>query len=169
MVREEIDPKAIASAVEQNPDRLGKRVSAEELEALKKEPAISQMTTQQLLFRANQAPPLFLPIQLKRFKYRDDGSQAKLFKKISPSSELEIGQEGTDKKTSYNLAAVVIHQGGSTSGGHYYTYVPRIMNGKKVWIEFNDAMVILHDNPKDIEIVERDIQVHGYMHFYRRA
>lgn len=168
-VSEEIDPKMVARTDAATMGRLlGRALTDEEKQILEKENSYSLQTTQKLEFPADSHRPEFLSFQVKRYEY-PAGEAVKLFKRIGISPEIEIGIEGQTEMAKYRLNAVSIHSGSSPRSGHYYTYVRQIVDGKPVWIEYNDSRVIMHDKADDIAKVELDIELNGYVFSYSKA
>jgi ubiquitin C-terminal hydrolase len=117
-------------------------------------------TVQEHIFKS---APSFLPITLKRYTHDENGAQ-KDDKLIKPSDTLEITLEN-GKKAHYALQAIVLHTGGkSIHSGHYYTYVPKMIDGEKKWVKYNDDRVTVHSE----EHVLDDIMKNGYIYLYDR-
>lgn len=113
-------------------------------------------------FRIHVPPPV-LTIQLKRF----DAMRAKVSKKIDYPSTLDIAPYcseglaeygGLEAQTVYDLCAVVVHEGGSLSYGHYYAFV-KLRN--QLWACCNDEQVRIV--PEDVALRQQ-----AYMLFYTK-
>ena len=87
--------------------------------------------------------PQVLKFQMKRFRWagRD---RAKISKHVAFTLELDMSSHMKSSSSSsprqvYDLAAVIVHEGQSMSGGHYkcYAYNPAIGS----WVVKNDARV----------------------------
>jgi len=112
-------------------------------------------------------PPGMLLVSLKRYGFdprtRDS---TKLTKSILPSEDiiLPLANDPT-KSAHYKLRAVTIHDDWGTksiNGGHYYTYAPKEVDGKKMWFEYNDARVTRHEDQGPYNDARRN----GYVFFY---
>ena len=168
-VQEEIDPQAMANTEDATMQNLrrGKALTPEEKVALRKAENKQITTTQRLCFSTGQKPPALLPLQVKRYEFNlQTGEPEKLYKKIIPSHALDIAVDGQKETVPYALSAVSVHSGSTPRGGHYYTYIPKVVDGKHIWLEYNDSQVFVHDTPDDIKKVELDIQINGYVYFY---
>ncbi|CUG89670.1 ubiquitin carboxyl-terminal hydrolase, putative [Bodo saltans] len=113
-------------------------------------------------FRIHIPPPVLI-IQLKRF----DAMRAKVNKKIEYPMVLDIKKHcseglreygGPESQTVYDLNAVVVHEGGSLSYGHYYSFVKMRNN---VWASCND---------EDVRTVSQNVALNqqAYMLYYTR-
>ncbi|CAF0873139.1 unnamed protein product [Adineta steineri] len=102
--------------------------------------------------------PHVLILQLKRFYYASD-SNSKINTMVSYPFKLELTACSSNKKPSYNLIAVCLHQG-SLSGGHYYTYAKHHLTNK--WYRFDDTSVTLMQN--EDQVISRN----AYILFYVR-
>src|SRR6185295_9275494 len=113
-------------------------------------------------------PPQFLPVSLKRFGYSH--LEGKPFKKqvaITPTPDLYVSCEGQKQGAHYRLASIVVHQGISASGGHYYSYVPKVVDGKVVWVKFDDDKVTTHNDPAKHNSAEyQDVLKNAYIFNY---
>ena len=105
--------------------------------------------------------PIYLIIQLKRFKHRNNlakfflGNKNETFIEYKEILNLKDFVVGPDKdKSIYNLYAVIIHKK-FMNGGHYYAYC----KNKGLWITFNDEKLYKCTNP-----VDKD----AYLLFYKR-
>ncbi|KAL9644572.1 hypothetical protein ABK040_015311 [Willaertia magna] len=80
--------------------------------------------------------PINLILQLKRFNIFGK----KVSKKIEYSETLNLSPFMSDKKTTarYNLYGVLVHSGGSSNSGHYYSYVK---NSNGIWYRMDDTSV----------------------------
>lgn len=108
-------------------------------------------------------PPPVLVLQLKRF----DAARAKVKKRVTYPNVLDVAPYcteglaeygGPEASTVYELDAVIIHEGGSLSYGHYYAFV-RLPN--KVWACCND---------QSVSIVSEEVALRqeGYLLFYTK-
>jgi ubiquitin C-terminal hydrolase len=80
--------------------------------------------------------PRVLVLQLKRFAY---GRHAGKIKRFLPYPEvLHLGTTGEERRTKYHLTGVLVHQGGSMTFGHYFSFV-RAANG--MWHRMDDEGV----------------------------
>jgi hypothetical protein len=130
-------------------------------------------TLQSVYLLANKLPWL-LPILIKRYSFDAvTGVTSKQSTAILPSETVFFPLvEDPSKKAKYILDSIVVHSGRSVRSGHCYTYVPKIINGESVWIEFNDENVYLH---KDVKTVKKDpwqtpyedACENGYVYFYK--
>ena len=105
--------------------------------------------------------PLYLIVQLKRFKHRNNimkfflGSKNSTFVNYNESLNLKDFVVGPDKdKSIYNLYGIIIHKE-YMNGGHYIAYCKN--QGK--WCIYDDEKVSFCDNP-----VSKD----AYLLFYKR-
>ena len=105
--------------------------------------------------------PLYLIVQLKRFKNRNNivrfilGSKNSTYIDYKEILNLKEFVVGPDKdKSLYNLYAITIHRE-FMNGGHYYAFC----KNKGIWITFDDEKVSYCDNP-----VSKD----AYILFYKR-
>ena len=101
-------------------------------------------------------PPDILSINLRRYNDRYE----RLHDTVRFEPKIQVAVSGSDKTITYELKSVVVHQGTSINGGHYYTYA----YNKGDFIEFNDSRV----NKVDASDAEVDIQHNGYIYFYRK-
>ena len=79
--------------------------------------------------------PKYLFVGLKRFKVTQVFIQ-----KITTEIEIPFETNCFDNKTIYVLKGFIIHAGGVT-GGHYYSYGTRKINGEIKWFCYNDTNV----------------------------
>ena len=116
--------------------------------------------------------PKALPIQLKRYQYNPgDESWNKNTQEIAPSLDVNVSILHNDKeKAHYELSAVVVHSGAkSLDGGHYYTFVPKKIQGELYWIRYNDDEVSLCKGTDldDLDnTVDETIEQNGYVYLY---
>ena len=105
--------------------------------------------------------PLYLIVQLKRFKNRNNivrfilGSKNSTYidyKEVLNLKEFVVGPD--NNKSIYNLYAITIHRE-FMNGGHYYAFC----KNKNVWLTFDDEKVSYCENP-----VSKD----AYLLFYKR-
>ncbi|EFC49081.1 ubiquitin specific protease [Naegleria gruberi] len=80
--------------------------------------------------------PINLILQLKRFNIFGK----KVSKKISYEDTLDISPYMSNKNTvaRYSLYGVLVHSGGSSSSGHYYSFVK---NSNGIWYRMDDSSV----------------------------
>ena len=66
----------------------------------------------------------------------------------------------------YSLQAIVCHKGNSVHSGHYVTFIRKEIDGKSVWVLYNDEKIVKLEEsaPNKIE----DIQVNGYIYIYKK-
>ena len=105
--------------------------------------------------------PIYLIIQLKRFKHRNNlarilmGNKNETFIEYKQVLNLKDFVVGPDKdKSIYNLYGVIIHKK-FMNGGHYYAYC----KNKGLWITFDDEKLYKCSNP-----VDKD----AYLLFFKR-
>lgn len=105
--------------------------------------------------------PLYLIIQLKRFKHRNSflssflGNKNETFVEYKEVLNIKDFVVGPDKdKSIYNLYGVIIHKK-FMNGGHYYAYC----KNRGVWITFDDQSLSYCQNP-----IDKD----AYLLFYKR-
>ena len=105
--------------------------------------------------------PLYLIVQLKRFKHRNNivrfifGSKNSTYIDYKEVLNLEEFVVGPDKtKSVYNLYAITIHRE-FMNGGHYYAFC----KNKGIWCTFDDEKVSKCENP-----ISKD----AYLLFYKR-
>ena len=105
--------------------------------------------------------PIYLIIQLKRFKHRNNimryiiGNKNETYVEYKENINLKDFIVGPDKTNSiYNLYGVIIHSK-FMNGGHYYAYCK---NGGK-WITYDDESLRACNNP-----IDKD----AYLLFYKR-
>ena len=165
--QETIDVNSILNA-ENNP------LSVEQKQELEKHKNTSIPITHEVqLFK--EELPSFITIVINR--YGADTRQDSLKKQavVTPSDTITLGTVDDPTHTvSFKLAAIVVHAGISYNGGHYRTYVPKLIDGKEVWLEFDDDIVSRHDAPKTQKIgylqqtPHEDAEHNGYLYFYVR-
>lgn len=123
-------------------------------------------------FRITQLPRILI-IHLKRFSY--NGS--KLKNPLSFDEEIQVdaeymalnqnkmSEEQMTKELNhvYNLYALIVHEGYSTSKGHYYSFVKNQATG--IWYKYDDDEVKAIG--KDLQSVKRLIQ-NAYILFYKK-
>lgn len=123
-------------------------------------------------FRITQLPRILI-IHLKRFSY--NGS--KLKNPLSFDEEIQIDAEymaldskkhNNDSMTKefnhvYNLYALIVHEGYSTSRGHYYSFIKNQATG--IWYKYDDDEV--KPIGKDLNSVKKLIQ-NAYILFYKK-
>lgn len=80
-------------------------------------------------------------------------------------------KDRTKTKESYTLSSVVMFQGEQQHGGHYYTYEPLYSDEGNIvaWMEYNDAVVLLHKEPRAIECIKQKISQKGYVFVYTQT
>jgi len=121
--------------------------------------------------------PQFIVVNLGRFVYggtKADFVQQKLKTKIIPSETIELPLHKSNETAQYTLQSLVVHQGDSTGGGHYYAY--RMINGLKRMMRFDDNAVKKTVQPDVDKIGEaendptilNDIYQNGYLFVYTR-
>ena len=105
--------------------------------------------------------PIYLIIQIKRFKHRNifvkvfKGNKNETFIEYKEILNLKDFVVGPDKdKSIYSLYGVIIHKK-FMNGGHYYAYC----KNKGIWITFNDEKLSRCFNP-----IDKD----AYLLFYKR-
>ena len=105
--------------------------------------------------------PLYLIVQLKRFKHRNNimrfilGNKNTTYIDYKEVLNLREFVVGPDKdKSIYNLYGITIHRE-FMNGGHYYAFC----KNKGIWITFDDEKLTYCDNP-----VSKD----AYLLFYKR-
>ena len=105
--------------------------------------------------------PLYLIIQLKRFKHRNSflssilGNKNETFVEYKEVLNIKDFVVGPDKdKSIYNLYGVIIHKK-FMNGGHYYAYC----KNRGIWITFDDQQLSYCHNP-----IDKD----AYLLFYKR-
>jgi hypothetical protein len=84
--------------------------------------------------------PNVLTVQLKRFSYTGFFG-GKITKPVSFPERLDLRPFMSDKQAdhpTYQLYGVLVHSGGSTHSGHYYSFVK---NSASIWHCMDDAMV----------------------------
>ncbi|MDB6081767.1 MAG: Ubiquitin carboxyl-terminal hydrolase [Chlamydiia bacterium] len=121
------------------------------------------------------APPPILPIGLNRF---NNWSQ-KLKNQIAIAEELDFPIAGKPSvRAHYELSAIVVHDGHFSFSGHYFTYAPKIIEGRKVWVEYNNDQVRIHKEPSKQESASlfsfllpdtpyETASKNGYLFFYK--
>ena len=82
-----------------------------------------------------KAPSKTLIVQLKRFKYSEEGRN-KLFGHVALPSEIGL-QTSKQKTIPFNLKGFVVHQGSSMNAGHYYG----VFRQGKQWRKYDDEAV----------------------------
>ena len=111
---------------------------------------------------------------MKRFSYNG----TKLKNPLSFDEEIQIDAEymspGTDRSSGaeiskeynhvYNLYAVIVHEGYSTSRGHYYSYIKNDESG--IWYKYDDDEV--KPVGKDLNGAKRFTQ-NAYILFYKKS
>ena len=124
-------------------------------------------------FRVKQLPKILI-IHLKRFSYNG----TKLKNAVNFDEEIQIDAEylALDKSMYhrqdqitkeinhvYRLYAIIIHEGYSTSRGHYYTYIKNQDN--KLWYKYDDDVV--KPVGTDLSSVKRSTS-NAYILFYKK-
>lgn len=172
-INEELDPKAILSkfspvSATLSPDCRAKVQGVAEVLAARKEKTGIIPTLQTICLDVETLPP-FLPIALNRF-----ANGVKLTSPIKPSPSIRAALiDEPNKVAVYDLQSMVVHSGNSINGGHFYTYVPKQIDGKEAWIEFNDETVSLHFDPQNKQKPGHGMTIHAdacrnaYIYFYQ--
>lgn len=104
-----------------------------------------------------QKLPPHLCIQLKRFTVQreDPPLLARCFnipvdptfrarkdqRKVTISHKLTFPESENAPQTSYEIRAIIVHEGDRTDRGHYVAYVKRVIEGKEMWFYCNDSCV----------------------------
>ena len=118
--------------------------------------------------------PALLPIFLKRYAF-DVNTQkpTKNKTRIIPSKTIDFPLVGhPTKKARFSLAAMIIHDGVTFESGHCVTYVPQMIDGREVYIEYDDSLVLLHNNPRIDKLgwtqtIADNAAINGYLYFYK--
>lgn len=84
----------------------------------------------------------------------------------SKSTKAEHGNKFLGEEKSYVLQSVICHKGNSVHSGHYVTFIRKEIDGKSVWVLYNDEKIVKLEEsaPNKIE----DIQVNGYIYIYKK-
>jgi len=84
----------------------------------------------------------------------------------SKSTKAEHGNKFLGEEKSYVLQSVICHKGNSVHSGHYVTFIRKEIDGKSVWVLYNDEKILKLEEsaPNKIE----DIQVNGYIYIYKK-
>eukprot|EP00300_Choanocystis_sp_HF-7_P040108 c6535_g1_i1.p2 GENE.c6535_g1_i1~~c6535_g1_i1.p2 ORF type:complete len:267 (+),score=36.44 c6535_g1_i1:3-803(+) len=107
--------------------------------------------------RLARLPPV-VTVHLNRFTFNDYGHSVKLNVLVPAPRSLRFQQWCTDdcpqRNTAYELFGIVVHSGGSSGGGHYYSYIrtlwpPHDVEGMgpnapapaMAWFAFDDSEV----------------------------
>lgn len=112
--------------------------------------------------------PSSLILSLKRFSYDFDTQQSiRLSDEVSFDATLNITttSEKNLSKTinhSYAIKSIIIHQGSSPRGGHYYAYV--FDKTLKRWVKFNDSSVSFVEQDE----VKEDALRNGYVYLFEK-
>jgi len=161
LIMEEVEAAKIASQSDIN--------QGEECrQALREMKPLEEIPTLQSIQLEEGKIPELLPIFIKRFEF-DAGLQqmTKLKTRILPSPTIDFPLTNhPTKKARFVLCSVVVHSGTSAKQGHYYTYVPKEIEGRRAYLEYNDSTVRLHRNPAT---VLDDVAENGYLYFYRHC
>ena len=137
---------------------------------------IEERPTLQSVHLGATSLPLALPIVLKRFSYDKEAQRpTKQTTRIIPSETIDFPLAGEEsKKARYELKSIVIHDGSTPRGGHYYTYVPcpSLEEQQKSYIEFDDSSVRRHEDAEKskkgiFKTVHEDVCKNGYIFFYQ--
>ena len=110
--------------------------------------------------------PSVLLLVLLRFKYlRESRSKEKVMTLVEYPEILVLEVEGSE--VMYRLQSVVVHTGGDSQGGHYYTWT----RGKqsKVWLLLNDGVVRERDWETFTEAKKEHKLKTPYLLFYERC
>ncbi len=114
----------------------------------------------------NNPPPSSLILSLKRFSYTTaTNASERLDTEISFENELSL--EATDEKNpsktfthTYVIKSIILHQGSTPRGGHYYAYV--FDTTTKRWTKFDDTFVSVVDEKE----VRQKAGSDGYVYLY---
>jgi len=111
-------------------------------------------------------PPRHLVITLNRFGYDPKTmARTKILKEISYKESIIIAPSMDDEKE-YVLYAVIMHSGGSTEYGHYYTYARHGSNTDSEWNRYNDSSVDTSSFSSFSAITKRFSKDVAYILFY---
>lgn len=88
---------------------------------------------------------------------------------ISAPSTLTIPRRDHEEiREVYRLSTVILFEGETLLGGHYYTYEP-LYNEKReliAWKTYNDQRVRLYHDSQEVRKISEQISQEGYMFFY---
>ncbi len=147
----------------------------EVFESLASMPIISYVHTRQTVKFYADNIPCVLPLPLKRYFQKPGTKESyKITRNIRPSETIDFpliannSSEDSPKLARYRLTSIVVHDGLSTAGGHYRTYVPAYTQGndnksEEIFLEFDDHDTYAH---LATDAVLKDIEANGYVYFY---
>ena len=111
----------------------------------------SLIKNDKITFINKSKTPKFLPVYLNRpleRRYYGENKSRLEFSRtpVSPSCVLDIPLAKNEGRARYSLVSIII---GRDSSGHAYSYVfEKDPKGKSIWVEYNDANVIVHNEPE---------------------
>lgn len=107
-----------------------------------------------IAFKTSHNVPEFLPLYLDRplIKKRDEhGHSVHEFSRVSivPSTQLIIPVKREGRKAKFSLVSIVI---GRDSAEHAYCYtIERDIEGRMIWVEYDDQKVLTHPYPDNVK------------------
>lgn len=130
------------------------------LEGVKSDTSVGELAHKTGICFVEENLPKLLPLCLQRF----DQEQNKVFTPIKPDLKVEIPLLGSANKATYRLHAIVVHSGDDLKSGHYYTYIPKMINGTQVWLKYDDVYGVKLFAPPETPL--EDINENGYLYLY---